>query len=89
VVEQLSDHLESAADESDARVFTAPKGGPLRKGNFRRGIWIPAITAAGLPERRTIHDLRHTAASLMIHHGGHIELVRDQLGHASIATTQR
>ena len=36
-----------------------------------------------------MHDLRHSAASLMIARGAPIELVRDQLGHSSLAVTQR
>jgi site-specific recombinase XerD len=52
-------------------------------------VWKPAVAAAGLPEGLTIHHLRHTAAALMIREGAHMELVRDQLGHSSIAVTQR
>lgn len=43
----------------DGLVFTSPEGGPLRHGNFRRRLWVPALQAAALP---VIHfyDLRHT-----------------------------
>jgi hypothetical protein len=43
-------------------------------------------TAAGLDELR-IHDLRGTAASLMISSGANIKAVQRQLGHVSAAMT--
>lgn len=44
------------------------------------------LEGLGLPRHR-FHDLRHTAASLMIYQGLHIKLVSDILGHASIKIT--
>lgn len=76
------------APEPDALAFTAPGGGPLRNSNFRRRVWLPAVSQAGLPEGLRIHDLRHTAASFMIFEGAHLELVRCQLGHSSIRVTE-
>jgi hypothetical protein len=43
-------------------VFSAPGGGPLRKENLRKRVWLPAVKAAGLTNVR-IHDLRHTHAT--------------------------
>ena len=70
----------------DGLVFTAPKGGPLRSSPFRQTVWVPALEAAGLGKLR-IHDLRATAASLMISSGANIKAVQRQLGHASAAMT--
>jgi len=70
----------------DGLVFTAPNGGPLRSSPFRQQIWKPAVEAAGLEQLR-IHDLRGTAASLMISSGANIKAVQRQLGHASAAMT--
>jgi integrase len=70
----------------DGLVFTAPKGGPLRSSPFRQAVWRPAIAATGLDGLR-IHDLRGTAASLMISSGANIKAVQRQLGHASAAMT--
>ena len=53
---------------------------------FRRSVWVPAVEAAGLGQLR-IHDLRGTAASLMISTGANIKAVQRQLGHASAAMT--
>src|SRR5690606_16972980 len=44
--------------------------------------------AAGLGDVHP-HQLRHTAATLALTDGTNIEVVRDMLGHSSLATTQR
>ena len=73
--------------EPDELVFTAPKGGPLRRTNFRDGVWAPACKAAGMPDGLLVHDLRDTAATLMISAGASIKAVQRALGHASAAMT--
>lgn len=45
-----------------------------------------ALTDAGLP-RMTVHDLRHTAASLAIASGANVKAMQRMLGHASAAMT--
>lgn len=45
------------------------------------------LKAAGLPHMR-VHDLRHTAATLLLLQGVDIKLVSHQLRHANVATTQ-
>ncbi|MDP9027204.1 MAG: tyrosine-type recombinase/integrase, partial [Actinomycetota bacterium] len=53
----------------------------------RENSWFDrALVAAGLPPM-TIHDLRHTAASLAISAGGNVKAVQKMLGHASAAMT--
>lgn len=42
---------------------------------------------AGVPLDLTYHDLRHTAASLMVRSGANVKAVQTQLGHASAAMT--
>lgn len=71
----------------DDLVFRAPMGGPLRTSNFRRGVWARAVTEAGMPAGLLVHDLRDTAASLMISSGASIKAVQRQLGHASASMT--
>jgi integrase len=73
--------------EPDGLVFTAPKGGPLRTSNFRRNVWHPACRASGMPDGLLVHDLRDTAASLMIASGASIKAVQRALGHASAKMT--
>ena len=66
--------------------MTSPEGGVLRSGNFRRRIFDPAATAAGL-EDLSPHDLRHTAASLLVASGANVKAVQRMLGHVSAAMT--
>ena len=84
LADRLAAHLGTITE--DGLVFTAPKGGPLRSSPFRQTVWMPAVEAAGLEQLR-IHDLRGTAASLMISTGANIKAVQRQLGHASAAMT--
>ena len=73
-----------AAIETDATyVFTAEKGGPLRKSVFTRKEWKPFLDRHGLPKAWTIRQLRHTAATLMAESGAHPRFVMEQLGHTS------
>jgi integrase len=44
------------------------------------------IRKAGLPDIR-LHDLRHTAATLMLKQGVHPKIVQERLGHADIVLT--
>lgn len=85
LVEEIAQHLATHPDESGL-IFTAPGGGPIRRANFRRRIWKPAVeTSVGEP--CTFHDLRHTHAALLISHGEHPKVIQERLGHASIKTT--
>lgn len=59
----LPQHM--AGKGPDGLLFTAPKGGPLRVGGFRRQVFDRAVGAAGM-DGLTPHDLRHTAASLAV-----------------------
>ena len=70
-------------DDPDTLVFTTSTGTPLRSPNFRRNVWLPAIRATG-NEGLRLHDLRHTAASLLISEGAHPRAVMEHLGHSSI-----
>ena len=55
---------------------------------FRHQVWYPARQAAGLDEVR-IHDLRHAHASWLLAGGADLQVVKERLGHASIATTEK
>jgi integrase len=68
-------------------VFTAPMGGPLRERKFLHGQLKPAAVRAGLPGDLRAHDLRHTAASLLIRQGASVKAVQAQLGHKSAVVT--
>lgn len=51
-----------------------------------RGWFKRALQQAGL-NPMTVHDLRHTAASLMVQSGANVKTVQRTLGHASAAMT--
>jgi integrase len=59
----------------------------MSKSNFYRDAWTPTRRAAGRPEL-TFHDLRHTAASLLLaHSGAELAELKFVLGHSQIAHT--
>jgi integrase len=71
----------SAGKASDAWLFNAPRGGPLRESNWKRSVrWSAATSAAGVPGFR-VHDLRHTAASVWLAAGADPKVVQRVLGH--------
>ncbi|WP_261560272.1 tyrosine-type recombinase/integrase [Frankia tisae] len=56
---------------------------------FRKQVWHPAVEAAGIGRRVRVHDLRHAHASWLLAGGADLQVVKERLGHGSIATTQR
>jgi integrase len=66
--------------QTDGLVFTNSKGGFLNKGNFRNRSFAAALRRAGLSPIR-FHDLRHTAATLMLLNGINVKAVAATLGH--------
>ncbi|WKG03055.1 site-specific integrase [Mycolicibacterium sp. HK-90] len=78
-------------------VFAAPAGGVLRIATFRTRVFNKAVDQLrgldgdGEPTtdwpRPTLHDLRHTAASLAISAGANVKAVQTMLGHKSAALT--
>jgi integrase len=46
----------------------------------------PLLDRAGLPRIR-FHDLRHTAATLLLGHGVHLKIVSEMLGHSQVSIT--
>lgn len=67
-------------------LFTAPMGGRVHKDVWRARVFTKAVEKVG-PEGLRPHDLRHTAASLMIRSGASVKDVQRQLGHAAAAMT--
>ncbi len=72
---------------ADALIFTVPNGSPLRLSNWWRAVFLPACTRAGISARFRVHDLRRTAASLMVQAGYPPKMLQEIMGHASITTT--
>jgi integrase len=71
---------------ADGYVFTSPNGEVLRRTNFRRRTFLPAVRASvGEPMR--FHDLRHTHVAMLIAQGEHPKVIQTRLGHSSIQVT--
>lgn len=82
-VRVLKEHRKASDSEW---LFTSPDGRPLRRSNFIRRQWREAMDRAGVCHIR-FHDLRHTAASLLLRAGVHPKVVQERLGHANITLT--
>lgn len=70
-------------------VFSNATGGHILRPrtSSTSGSWfVAALRTAGIP-LLTIHDLRHTAASLAISAGANVKVVQKMLGHKSAAMT--
>jgi len=84
--EQSDERLQAGANwfQSDL-VFTRPLGQPFDPDRLRRRFRA-LLQDAGLPRIR-FHDLRHTAATLMMSRGIHPKVASDLLGHSTVAIT--
>lgn len=56
---------------------------------FRTQIWLRALDEADIGFHVRPHDLRHTHASWLLAGGADLQVVKERLGHADIATTAR
>jgi integrase len=83
---QLEERLAAGPEWHDTGlVFTTRKGSPLEPRNQVRHFKA-LLKRAGLTESR-FHDLRHTAASLLLAQGVHPRVVMEILGHSRISIT--
>jgi integrase len=67
-------------------IFCSEVGGPVEPGNMIRRSFRPILVKAELPIIR-FHDLRHSAASLLLILGVHVKVVQELLGHSQISLT--
>ena len=67
-------------------VFTSVVGGPIDARNLAQRSFNRLLKRADLPIIR-FHDLRHTAATLMLLQGVNVKVVSERLGHASVSIT--
>ncbi|MFF4502704.1 tyrosine-type recombinase/integrase [Streptomyces sp. NPDC001401] len=75
-------HLESFAGAGrDGHVFVGPRGGQLRRSNFRDD-WINARTKAGITADVHFHDLRHTGNTLAAS-GASLRELMTRMGHST------
>lgn len=87
-LEALRAHREQAPPElrgAGAWVLSTRTGRPVSSANLHRD-WLRARARAGLPAV-TFHDLRHTAATLMLDQGVNAKVLSDILGHSDVRVT--
>lgn len=77
----------ASAGERDL-VFTNTVGNALDPTNLIRAAFKPLLARAGVPVIR-FHDLRHTAATLLLKEGIPVKVVSELLGHSDVALTLR
>jgi integrase len=94
-VEALATHRErqnqerefaGTAWEDNGLVFPNAVGRPLNVSNFLPRDFYPLLERTGLPRMR-FHDLRHSAATLLLELGIHPKVVSEMLGHSQIGIT--
>jgi integrase len=66
-------------------VFPSPTGNPLDQSNVLKDYYA-TLERTGLPRIR-FHDLRHTAASMMLNHNVPLMVISKMLGHSRPSTT--
>jgi integrase len=82
IVPELADHLARFADpKANGLVFIGPRGGQLRRSNFRK-FWHQARGVVGLPELH-FHDLRHTGNTMAAAQGASLKELMERMGHSS------
>ena len=70
----------------DGLVFCNGLGRPIEPQNLLYRSFRSVLKKAGLPPMR-FHDLRHSAASLLLSMGAHPKVVQELLGHSQISVT--
>ncbi len=94
-VEALRGHLTRQLEEMDGLgdyfqenglVFCTGKGTLINPTNLRKRSFAPLLVRAGLPHM-TFHQLRHTAATILLLKNVNPKIVSEMLGHATIAIT--
>lgn len=87
----LSDDTAKGRSTTVELVVSPLDGEPLRRNNYNRQVWAPALKAAGVPAGREngMHALRHYYASVLLDAGENIKAVSEYLGHSDAGFTLR
>ncbi len=84
--EQLEQRMQVGPGyEENGLVFADALGRPVYDSTVRR-VFYGVVKAADVGPLR-VHDLRHTAATLMLQAGVHPKIVSERLGHATVSIT--
>lgn len=87
----IADELSTltAGKGGDDLLFTSREGGVLRVSHWRPRVFNPARDSLKDFPKVTPHDLRHTAASLVVSAGGNVLALARMLGHEDPSVTLR
>ncbi len=83
---QIEERLQTGPAWEQPDLVFANEAGAYIDGRNMRHFLDPLVARAGLPRIR-FHDLRHSAATLMLSRGVHAKIVSEMLGHSQIAIT--
>jgi integrase len=84
----LRQHRINAAKQRISEwVFSSTAGTTLSVHNVHNRSWKPLLKRAGLPSSTRMHDLRHSAATLLLTQGVPVKVVSEMLGHADVSIT--
>jgi integrase len=84
----LKQHRINAAKQRISEwVFSTNAGGPISVHNVHNRSWKPLLKRVGLPSGTRMHDLRHSAATLLLSRSVPVKVVSEMLGHADVSTT--
>ena len=84
-IQQLERQVVGARWKEMDLIFTSTLGTPIEDTNLLK-LFKVLLKDTGLPDIR-FHDLRHTAATLMLLQGVHPKIVQERLGHSEISMT--
>lgn len=83
---QLEEWMAAGRPGEAGMVFVDPRGRPIH-GSKLTTLLYPILGRLGLP-RVTVHDLRHSAATIAYAAGVPLEAIADNLGHSTVRVTQ-
>jgi len=91
-IDSLVDYLQTARPEllgskTSPFLFISTRGNPM-SADAIRVMFKRAVRAAGLDDRLSPHDMRHTFATDLLEGDADLRSVQEMLGHASLSTTQ-
>ena len=68
-------------------IFSTATDRPINVSNLRNRNWKRLLEYAGLPATTRIHDLRYSAATLLLCRGVPVKVVSEMLGHSDVSIT--
>jgi integrase len=85
----IREHVLANGIAQDALLFTTTAGSIISRNTFRGRVWVPAVTAAELPQHVRFHDLRAAHISWILAGGADIVSTMERVGHRQMSTTQQ